>query len=412
MFIVRCLATFVVAGLYFPAAQAWAAAPHYQLAVTLDTAHGEIGVDAVISLPEALAMSGASFLLGGGYKITALDAGANATAIVDSKNAPMPGAQLIVVHEKPDAHGTVDVKLSYAGPLGPTGDDPINEISPNRLELSADSLWYPISTNFNTRFTFDATVRGLPASFVVASPDQVVRREDVIALHRTGPSQDIAFSASPRFQARATGQLQFYANDLTTQEARDYQTYGAKALTFFRAWFGPLPRDKAVIAIVARRNGTGYSRPGYLVVADIGKVSRIDAASYVAHELSHSWWSNADFTGEDYWLVESTAEYSAIRFIESEMGPEVLLPILEKKKIRAAKAGAILGHGRPSGDAVYATGPLLLIDLEKKIGRSKLDRILAHLAQRDTITTADFLKELSDVAGEDAARDFEKQLRG
>src|SRR5262249_33300452 len=121
--------------------------------------------------------------------------------------------------------------------------------------------------------------------------------------------------------------------------------------------------------------------------------------------------SNADFTGEDYWLVESTAEYSALRFIESVDGRAARDRLLAAKQARSVRGGPILGHGRPSNDAVYAKGPILLFQLEDRVGRPVLDRILANLARRDHITTADFLSELGTAAGPDAATQFEALLR-
>ena len=163
-----------------------------------------------------------------------------------------------------------------------------------------------------------------------------------------------------------------------------------------------------------RKNGTGYSRPGYLVVADVGTLAADNVwgrVGYVAHELSHSWWSNAEFTTEDYWLVESTAEYVALRFLATELGQPAADTLFEGKKKRAERGGPILGQGRPSGDAVYAKGPLLLRELERRIGRDKLDAVLGALARRKHITTRDFLDELARVAGPATATEFEADLR-
>jgi hypothetical protein len=175
-----------------------------------------------------------------------------------------------------------------------------------------------------------------------------------------------------------------------------------------------MPHAKAVIAIVDRKNGTGYSRPGYLVVADVGALPRDNVwgrVGYVAHELSHNWWSNADFTGEDYWLVESTAEYVSLRFLETQVGAAEMRRLAAGKLERARRSGPILGRGRPGDAAVYARGPLLLIDLERSIGRPRLDRLLGEMARRRRLTTADFLARLSQLAGPGVAHRFAANLR-
>jgi hypothetical protein len=385
------------------------------LAIRLDTATNGLSADVTITVPPQRQ----SFLLGRSFRISSVAAGPEGTARFGDVEEPFPGLQRIDLEPHPGADRNIDLKVSYAGPLGPVGDPPMNFVLPELVELSADSLWYPLPTVFSTRFTLDATVSGLRRDVVVASPDEVRMRPDGFTLRRVIPSQDVAFAASPHFKTVTAGQLQFFAEDLESPAARNYRENGAKALAYFTPWLGPLPRGKAVIAVIRRQNGAGYSRPGYLVVADTGKLPEPTKpggnawaeVGYIAHELSHGWWSNADFMSEDYWLVESTAEYVSLRFIEHDLGPDVLVDQLARKQARSAKGGPILGAGRPTEDAVYARGPLLLFGLEKTVGRLAVDKVLASLAQRPVITTADFLGELARAAGPGAARDFEVKLR-
>lgn len=387
--------------------------PRYRIDAALDPATGRIAVHAEVRAPDAEAASGAAFLLGRSYVLSKVAASPNATASTALTDAPFP-AQRIVVKLRPGAHGPVRLILDYAGPLTTLQVPPVNSVSTARVELSADSLWYPMSEHFGRPLTFDARVSGLKGDWVVASPDRVTRRRDVFELHRTRPSPDIAFVAGPGLKDVPLGRLHLYAADPDTPQARGYEDVGPQALQFLEHWFGPLPSGKAVVAVVRRTSGVGYSRPGYIVVADIG-LGAPDTGiwahwGYIAHELSHNWWSNADFLSEDYWLVESTAEYAALRFIEDRLGADAIEPLLANKRARSLHAGPILGHGRPSDDAVYAKGPLLLIALEGEIGRPRLDAILADLARRREVTTEDFLQALARVASPAAAGAFRKKL--
>jgi hypothetical protein len=390
-----------------------AASLHYDLATGLHPDRGSLEVRLAITIPAAQAREGVGFLLGRSYTVTTIAAGPDAETTLTDVNTPFP-AQRLAVRARGAGRHDITVHLAYAGVLGPTGQPPVDAVSPRRVELSADALWYPLPERFNTRFTLDASVRGLAAGVVVASPDQVRRASDGFTLHRAKPEPDIAFVAGPGLHSLSHGRLRFVAADLDTPQARIYQTYGVKALDYLEHWLGPLPEGRAVIAIVGRPNGTGYSRPGYLVVADINGVALEGPwakGGYIAHELSHGWWSNADFTGEDYWLVESTAEYVALRFVEHEFGTSATQDLLEKKRARAARGGPLIGKGRASDDAVYARGPILLFELEKSIGRPKLDAILAGLARRESITTKDFLDALATAAGSTVADEFETKLR-
>lgn len=404
----------VLAAVAVLAGPAMAGSPmHYEVAAQLHPAQGSLEATVAIRIPAESAAGGVGFLLGETYKVRAISVGPNAQVTLTDVRTPFP-AQRLEVRSRAAGKGDVTLRLAYGGQLQPTGNPPITAISPERVELSADALWYPLPEHFNTRFTLDASVGGLPAGVVVASPDQVRRSSAGFTLHRARPEPDIAFVAGTGLRSVTRGALRFVAADLDTPQARNYQTYGVRALDYLQHWLGPLPEHRAVIAIVRRPNGTGYSRPAYLVVADINGAALEGPwakGGYIAHELSHGWWSNADFTGEDDWLVESTAEYVALRFVEHEFGTPAMQDLLVGKRLRAARGGPLIGKGRASDDAVYARGPILLAELEKTIGRPALDSVLAGLARREAITTRDFLDALAATSGRPVAADFEAKLR-
>ena len=69
-----------------------------------------------------------------------------------------------------------------------------------------------------------------------------------------------------------------------------------------------------------------------------------------------------------------SSEYVSLRYVEASFGRDERDAMLAKKRDAAAKAHAILGHGAQSDDELFAKGPLLLFELEDRIGRAKLDR--------------------------------------
>ena len=114
---------------------------------------------------------------------------------------------------------------------------------------------------------------------------------------------------------------------------------------------------------------------------------------------------------DDFWLVESAAEYSAVRYVEHAFGVEEARLFIESKRIPAADAGPVMGHGRPSRVQLYQKGPLLLVDLERRIGRPAMDRLMAQMVREPVHTTAVFLRLLTRIGGAEAARAFEQALR-
>jgi hypothetical protein len=72
-----------------------------------------------------------------------------------------------------------------------------------------------------------------------------------------------------------------------------------------------------------------------------------------------------------------------------------------------------MGHGRPNRAQLYQKGPLLLIDLEHRIGRPAMDRLMARVSNESRMapnTTAEFLRALTDIGGADAAKAFDAAL--
>src|SRR3546814_13269840 len=89
--------------------------------------------------------------------------------------------------------------------------------------------------------------------------------------------------------------------------------------------FGPLPR-KVGMAQVWRERWMGYARTAYTVVTE-GRAgnpgdSEVGPARHVAHEIAHAWWMLASPLTDDFWLVESAAEYMSKRSEERRVGKE------------------------------------------------------------------------------------------
>src|SRR3546814_2200273 len=87
--------------------------------------------------------------------------------------------------------------------------------------------------------------------------------------------------------------------------------------------FGPLPR-KVRMAQVWRERSMGYARTAYTVVTE-GRAgnpgdSEVGPARHVAHEIAHAWWMLASPLTDDFWLVESAAEYMSMRYVVHEIG--------------------------------------------------------------------------------------------
>jgi hypothetical protein len=363
----------------------------------------------VVTLPADQAQGAPAFLLGESYKLETATSSAPADVQVEPVKEPF-AAQRIRFAFRQAPQGPVTLTFRYGGPLAPSGEPPLDAISPERIELNLDSFWLPIHDDLATRFTADTEVEGVPPGFTVIAPGEVTRERGLVRLHREALDMDVAFVAAPGLKCVQDG-FQLCAADPDSPMARIYRRQGSAALSFLQAWFGPIPNGAPKVAVVSRPRDSGYARTGYVVVTERGDTPEFRLAKFISHEFSHAWWSPARADSEDHWLTESLAEYTSMRFVEANFGVEQRDWFLSRKREEAAKAPAMLGGGRRGDDVLYAKGPVLLFDLEGRIGRDKLDAVMARLGRRPPRTTADFLAALSDVAGPDAARAFDAELR-
>jgi hypothetical protein len=252
---------------------------------------------------------------------------------------------------------------------------------------------------------------------VVVAQGTVTHTGDRLRIHRSTADNDLPMVAERGLKRDARPDVEFFARDMDDPLVSVFRKHAIAAAAFHQKAFGPLPGGPIRMVVVARAHGAGYARVGYIVMPEAreagGKPPAFeerDPAKYVAHEFAHAWFSPADPLTEDYWLAESLAEFASMHYIEAAFSRADMLEMLERKWETAAKAGPILGKGRPSKNALYQKGPLLLFDLERRIGRPAMDRVLARLGRQPPHYTHEFLDALRAEAGDDAAKEFELKL--
>lgn len=410
---IRIGALFAVSALLRPGV-AVAGSPaliHYSVGARLDPAHGALSANITITVPAAQVTSPMVFVLSDSATISFINATPRAEVTVSSAEGLYGHYQKITIRTAKPGRAGLRIRLRYAGPLGQSGDPPMDRISADDVELNLDSLWIPICEGFATRFTWDAEIRGIGSDLEVVGPGRVRRSRGRVLFSCIAGSPDIAFVAMRGLcRAEADG-FEFYARQLESREARDFLRQGAGAVKFLEAWFGAMPVRPMRVVMVQRERAGGYSRPGYIVVVDKGPSPESAVGKFIAHEFAHEWWSTGASESEDRWLSETLAEYVALRYVESAFGTETRDSFLASMREAARDAGPVLGSGRRSDTVLYQKGPLLLMALEERIGRERLDRLLAGLAPKPPQTTAEFLQALAGAAGAESVQEFERSLR-
>ncbi|HYI43059.1 MAG TPA: hypothetical protein VD768_05505 [Sphingomicrobium sp.] len=365
--------------------------PHYAFGATVVPADGLIAVDLLISFPSG--SPAAELVLGEAYQVTAAEAGPGNTVTVEKTDKPWGGLQRIAARFA-GAAGRPALRLRYSGPLNPSGEPPLNMITPALTELNLDSMWLPVASDLGSPFTVDARIGGLPADAVVVSQGVSRRTGDEVRVQRPFPDSDFAFVAAPGLQRVSGPEFELLARDLQSPRAALFREHGTASIRFLESWLGPMPNKPARLVVVSRPRASGYARKGYVVFTEGNKSSDDGVAKFTAHEFAHAWFAHANPLTEHRWIDESIAEYVAIRYVERAFGERAAAALFESKVKAAGAAPAIL-KAPPDGDAIYAKGPLLLRELEGRIGRAQLDSVIAESARLRIGDTAAFLDVLA-----------------
>jgi hypothetical protein len=405
------------AALSMAVAQAQTGNSHYDIKAKLDLAAGTVNANVSITLPPEEVGGETAFVLGDWIKLRHAHA-VGATVYTEPTDKPFKGLSKIVFDFKSPPTRPVTLHFQYDGPLQAVGEKPLIDPAEG-VELGFEDAWVPARPNFSLLFTVDADIRGIPAADIVVAQGEVHHDGDRVTIHRVFEDMDMPFSALSGLQRTVEPDIEVYARHPDGVLETAYRKQAAPIVAYYSKLFGPLPPSALPERLVVLpRHGAAYERRAYISIPDGTeelKTSKIQIedwmlAATMSHEISHGWWWRADPLTENNWLTESLAEYSSMRFTEDAFGSDALKRRIDRKREPAKTAGPLIGHGRPSKYALYAKGPLLLFDLDAKIGRAKMDTLLGMIGRNPPKTTAEFLEALAEVAGPDAAREFESQL--
>jgi hypothetical protein len=408
----------VAAGAF--AGQAWAAPSHFDLKAHIDPQTGLLTAHMVMTLqPEDLKQE-TGFLLGDRFKLSRMAAGAgNTVTTAPAEVAHLDHVQRVTLKLAKPPTAPVKLVLDYQGPLADPTEKNSVAFRPDLMELRLEDMWLPARDNLSMTYTADADITGIPQAKMVVAQGKVSHVGDRVRIHRGLVDFDIPITAATRLKRFQGQHVEVYARDFDNMLTQAFEKHSVLALAFEEGLFGPLPGGGPVRIVVSpRQTGGAYARKVYInssdardEMKDIKSVDDLGPASLVAHEFGHAWWWAADPLTDNYWLAESMAEYTSLRYIEHQFGVAKRDELLAKKRDRATDAGPMLAGKRPTKAALYQKGPILLFELDAAIGRDKMDRLLGVLARNPPHVTGDFLKALTDIAGADAARDFEGKLR-
>lgn len=386
-------------------------APHYELHADF-ARDGALAADVTITLPPGTPAK--EFLLSRRFALRGVALDGVILAGVAPAESPVEGLWNYRFAPAPGATGPARIRLLYQGPINPADDNGVRPLREDGFELFIDHMWFPVGADIQTRFTLDADIEGLAPDQVVVAQGEITRTANGVRIDRDFIDIDIPMVAMRGLQRAEAPGVEFFSRDLDTRLSTFYIRHSEAAARYFERWFGPL-QQTVRMAVVWRERSMAYARTGYTVFSEGGRSGpdypESGAARHAGHEVAHAWWMLASPITDDFWLVESAAEYCAVRYVEAALGREEAERFIAEKRAASANAGPVMGHGRPNRLQLYQKGPLLLVALEERIGRSAMDRLMAEMAREPVHTTEIFLRLLTGIAGEAAAREFADALR-
>jgi len=383
---------------------------HYDIDARFD-ANAQLNATVDIDMPAAEAGAETVLLLSARFKVASIDAGPGSSISTAQTDQPVPGLQSIAIRFG-KVGARAHVRMRYAGPINPTGEEPA--FSAERVELNLEHFWLPIRADLDMFFTLDARVRGLPAGVIAIAQGELRQRGTELTIKRSLPDTDLTIAGAPKLQKRTGPDVEFYAAGPEDPLVALMYQHALGAAAYHRELYGAPESGPVRMVIVPRASSGGYARRNFIVMPTFRKpgdpTPAFDASSparFVAHEFNHAWLKIPLQGGENYWVGESVAEYMGLRYVEKTFGVDEMKAAIERKR-KAMSAGPLLSSRRPPSAALYQKGPVLLFDLEQRIGRAQLDRVLIR-ADRPR-GAAEFFAALAQVAGEPQAKEFERRL--
>lgn len=288
---------------------------------------------------------------------------------------------------------------------------PINRITEEWVELNLDSFWLPIISEF-PRFNYKMQLHMDPSFTLLTGDIKVGRGQDgsVTIVNRL-PRLDISFSAAKKLHTVAGEYVEVSAADRNTA-IDSVKMLADQAMSFLDTYLD-VPEDFAHKrkVVVSPREEVGYSRKNYVVLSEIEDHDALSLASFLSHEFSHYWFSEANIGSKHHWLTESFAEYLSMIFIREEYGEADFEADLEEKKKRIEGDPKALTdyEGRPSHLAMYFKGPLVLHGLEQYLGDEDFKLLLNAFVDRSISTNEELFGLLEEEFGKDAVLEL-KQL--
>lgn len=287
--------------------------------------------------------------------------------------------KIILTFEKP-TEPELSIKMEYE--LEISDSMKRNKISEDWVELNSSSLWYPTFSEF-TPFNYSMQL-GLDNSYQVVTGDYVLKSKEAtdhfLVMSRI-PRTDISFSAAKNLHSSEGKYTKLY-NPKSNNKLKELALCSDSSLQFLAGYIEK-PNDfkhKRPI-MISPLDDDPYGLKNYIVLNASELKSGKNLSRFFVYEFSRYWFSFANPDSKHAWLSESFAEYLSLIYLRDSYGNQVFEEALaQKRKNIVNDTTAIIAYeGRPSYEAMYQKGPLILYQFEQFLGKKQFKKLLNRM---------------------------------
>lgn len=409
---------------------------HYDLRLELDPNMHFVGVTGSIAYHSPLpGLERARFYLHRQFYIHRLWGKRVAGYQYETTAAPgvafLPQAGILDVYFDPPLrkNETALIQFDYLGNITEWPAESANSITPEWAELGSYLPWFPFQYDgAPSELTFTLLAH-VPAGYQVSSYGPAVLQEGAWYFSWTHPTTDIVVAAGKTLDTRVfesdSNRVFLSTATLGASAAEQMGDEMLWTLERFSGWFGPTRPGDFNILESPRALGGGYARRGLAVLSGITAVDYLEQRAaflrYLAHEAARAWWWQAPADTWEDWLNESFAEYSALLAVRERYGVEIYERFFARKRERVPETQPLWGFDRADQSTpeklatvermLYDKGPLLLRQLEERIGYQRFLDFCRAMLWSGVTTTAHLLDLLEEVEDRATRAWLEEMLR-
>jgi len=315
------------------------------------------------------------------------------------------------------------------GPLaGRSGRRLWDCIGPEGSYVRPESRWYPsrVGDWATAELTFKVP-KGLQAvsNGVLAEVTSDAER-DVFKWESENPIAALAFTVA-QYEKKTDVfngiEIACYTFPEHAHRAEDFVWLAKDVLGFYSDRFGEYRFPKFAIVEIPESYGGGHGDTSFIML--YARAFREDIkrqTEFIAHEISHQWWGNSvGALGDEEWLSEGFANYSASLYAEHALGKDAF-----QKRLKRMAEAYLIGMAKMRGKdeplafthlnhVIYNKGAYVLHMLRYLIGDEKFFEVLSTYVKEysgKNASSFDLQRVVERVSGEDLKWFFVEWVKG